>query len=160
MSYKLVALPNPSVDISDIYSARKIVDKALGGGYFSEHLDVITCAWMCLHKGSIVGWAATSSEGDVGVLKCVVVDAEHRGKGIGQRFTDVRLKFLEGQGHEVVKSYAWIRVDGSCPSCKTLERNGFTATEELEGFYANYNHKCPSCKDECKCVARVYEKRL
>lgn len=160
MRYKFVALPNPSINMGHIYSARKIVDEALGGGYFSEHLNAINCAWICLHGGSVVGWAATSSEKEIGILKCVVVTPSHRGKGIAQEFVDVRLKFLKSQDYNLVKSYAWVRPSGSCPSCKTLEKNGFIVTEELEGFYEDCDHKCPSCKDKCRCVARVYQKKL
>ena len=160
MNYKYVALPNPAIGMGHVYTARCIVDNALGGGYFSEHLNQIECAWACTLNGKVVGWAAAALEGDFGVLKCVVVDPDHRGNGIGQELTKIRLKYLENNGCKILKSYAWVRTNGQCPSCRTLERNGFTAKEELQGFYSNCKHRCPLCKDNCKCVARVYQKRL
>ena len=159
-NYKFVVLPNPAMSMSEIHSAKMMVDKALGNGYFSEHLSTIDCAWICSSDRSVVGWAAVSSRDNIGILKCVVVNPEHRGKGLGQKFTDIRIKYLRKQEYKLVESHAWVRPDGSCPSCGTLERNDFVSMEEIKGFYDNCKHRCPSCKGECQCVARVYQRKL
>ena len=160
MSYKFAVLPSLSVSMGEIYSAKTLVDESLGSGYFSEHLNTIDCAWICLCERDVVGWAAVSSRDDVGILKCVVVNSEHRGKGLGQNFTDMRIKYLKNQGYKLAESYAWVRPDGSCPACGTLERNDFVSIKEIESFYDNYKHKCPLCEGKCRCVAKVYQRKL
>ena len=139
--------------------ARKLVDADLGEGYFSEHLEVIDHAWMSF-SGELVGWASVIVDGYVGILKCVVVHPQYRGEGIAKELTKIRLAYLKDQGCKFVKSYAWVRPDGSCPSCGILEKNGFEVIDELNGYYSRFKHSCPHCDKDCKCSARVYQKEL
>ena len=140
-------------------NARELVDAELGEGYFSEHLEVIDHAWMSF-SGELVAWASVVIDGYVGILKCVVVHPQYRGEGIAKELTKIRLEYLKNQGCKYVKSYAWVRPDGSCPSCGILEKNGFEVIDELNGYYSRFKHKCPYCDKDCKCSARVYQKEL
>jgi len=90
----------------------------------------------------------------------VVVHPDYRGKGVAKELTKIRLKYLKNQGCKYVRSYAWVRPDSSCPSCSILEKNGFKVIKEIEGYYSDCKHTCPSCDVDCKCIARVYQKEL
>ena len=159
--YEYIQLPNPKLTFRHMVEAARIVDNALGTGYFQEHLSEIECCWIVLSEDAVVGYAAVATERhptapSVGCLKCVAVDPLYRGQGIGTMLTELRMEYLDG--YPLIFADAWVRPSGYCDSCKTLERFGFTVYEETEGFYADRKHKCPSCKDVCQCVARRYVK--
>ena len=69
-------------------NARKLVDAELGEGYFSEHLEVIDHAWMSFN-GELIGWASVVIEGYVGILKCLVVNPDYRGRGLAKKIKKV-----------------------------------------------------------------------
>ena len=150
---KYVALPNPTINMTHIYSAAKIVDTAFATGYFNNHLNEIQCAWIVLDDDTVVGWAAVSDC----MLRCVVVHPDYRGQGIGRTLTEKRLKYL-GDCDSVI-SYAWVRPDGTCMSCKNLENFGFKLEKELDNYYNETRMKCKYCDTNCNCVARLYLKR-
>ena len=147
-----VALPNPIVNMHHIYQATQLVDDSFAAGYFKNHLNEIQCAWVALDGDKVVGWAAV---GDC-ILRCVVVHPEYRGQGVGKRLTEERLKYL-GDCEEVI-SYAWVRPDGRCMSCKNLENFGFELAKELPEYYNNTRSNCKYCGSDCTCVARLYVK--
>lgn len=159
---KYIALPNPSINMGHIYQARELVDSSFAVGYFNHHLDEIDCAWVVLDDDKVVGWAAVMVEFDEhfnakeGTLRCVVVDPNYRGRGIGKRLTEERLKYL-GDCF-LVWSYAWVRPDGRCMSCKNLENFGFVLQEELDDHYSDTRIKCKYCGKHCTCKARLYLK--
>ena len=140
-------------------NARKLVDNALGEGYFNEHLEVIEHAWMSFNA-ELIAWASVVIEEDIGILKCLVVHPDYRGHGVGKELTNIRLQYLKNQGCKYVKSYAWVRPDGSCPSCGILESKGFEVIEEIKGYYDKCKFQCPACDNKCECIARVYQKEL
>ena len=149
---KYIALPNPSITMKHIYEARDIVDNAFAAGYFYNHLNEIQCAWMALDGDKVIGWAAVSDC----MLRCIAVDPDCRGQGIGKRLTEERLKYLNDC--ESVVSYAWVRPDGRCMSCKNLENFGFELEEELEDYYSDTRMNCKYCGTGCNCTARLYRK--
>lgn len=149
---KYIALPNPSITMKHIYEARDIVDNAFAAGYFYNHLNEIQCAWMALDGDKVIGWAAVSDC----MLRCIAVDPDFRGQGIGKRLTEERLKYLNDC--ESVVSYAWVRPDGRCMSCKNLENFGFELEEELEDYYSDTRMNCKYCGTGCNCTARLYRK--
>lgn len=159
---KYIALPNPSINMTHIYDAAEIVDESFADGYFMNHLNEIECAWVAVDDNKVVGWAAVSTQhnvkalSEVCVLRCIVVHPDYRGKGIGKRLTEERLKYLEGC--DTVISYAWVRPDGRCMSCKNLENFGFSLDEELDNYYSETRMGCKYCGDKCNCVARLYRK--
>lgn len=146
------ALPNPKINLNHIYQATQLVDDAFAAGYFKNHLNEIHCAWVALDGDKVVGWAAV---GDC-ILRCIVVHPDYRGQGIGKRLTEERLKYL-GDCKEVV-SYAWVRPNGECMSCKNLENFGFELAKELPEYYNNTRSNCKYCGSNCTCVARLYVK--
>jgi len=146
------ALPNPLVNLNHIYQAAQLVDDAFAAGYFKNHLNEIHCAWVALDSEKVVGWAAV---GDC-MLRCIAVHPDYRGQGIGKRLTEERLKYL-GDCEQVV-SYAWVRPDGRCMSCKNLENFGFELAKELPEYYNNTRCNCKYCGSNCTCVARLYVK--
>lgn len=143
----------------------RIVDNALGAGYFEEHLNEIECGWVCFHADAVVAWAAVSTDRhdqapSIGCLKCVAVDPLFRGQGIARKLTELRLDYLTRDDAHcfLIFADAWVRPSGYCASCTTLEHFGFKIHEEIEGHFADSKHKCPVCKGECKCIARRYVK--
>ena len=163
MSIKYIALPNPNINMKHIYDAAEIVDESFADGYFINHLNEIECAWVAIDDDKVVGWAAVSTKHDIlhlsetCVLRCIVVHPDYRGKGIGTRLTEERLKYLDNC--EKIISYAWVRPDGRCMSCKNLENFGFELEEELEDYYGNTRDNCKYCGGNCSCVARLYLKK-
>jgi ribosomal protein S18 acetylase RimI-like enzyme len=150
---KYIALPNPLVNMNHIYQAKQLVDDAFAAGYFKNHLDEIQCAWIALDDDKVVGWAAI---GDC-MLRCIVVHPDYRGQGIGKRLTEERLKYLEPC--DSVISYAWVRPDGTCMSCKNLENFGFVLQEELPDYYNNTRQHCKYCGTNCNCIAKLYVRK-
>ena len=146
------AIPSPLFGYKHMFDAVKLVDEAFAVGYFKNHLEEIECAWIALDGDKVVGWAAV---GDC-LLRCIVVHPDYRGQGVGKRLTEERLKYL-GDCKEVI-SYAWIRPDGRCMSCKNLENFGFELAKELPEYYNNTRQACKYCGGNCKCVARLYVK--
>jgi ribosomal protein S18 acetylase RimI-like enzyme len=150
---KYIALPNPSITMKHIYEARDIVDSTFAAGYFNNHLNEIQCAWVALDDDKVVGWAAISDC----MLRCIAVHPDYRGQGIGRTLTGKRLKYLGDC--DSVMSYAWVRPDGRCMSCKNLENFGFVFEKELDNHYSNTRMNCKYCGTDCNCVARLYSKR-
>ena len=152
MKYKYIALPNPIFGYGHLLEATKLVDTAFANGYFRSHLEEIECAWIALYGNKVVGWAAVAEC----MLRCVVVHPDHRGRGIGKELTIRRLEYLSDC--DKVFSYAWVRPDGRCMSCKNLENFGFKLQQELDEHYNNTRSNCKYCGSNCTCVARQYVK--
>jgi N-acetylglutamate synthase-like GNAT family acetyltransferase len=156
---RYIALPSPLINMGHIYQAAKLVDDSFAAGYFKNLLNEINCAWMALDENKVVGWAAVTTENTSekkGILRCVVVDPEYRFLGIGKTLTEKRLKYLDDCN--IIVSYAWVRPDGRCMSCKNLENFGFKLLLEDVEYYKNTRNNCKYCGNTCKCVARVYIK--
>lgn len=150
------AIPSPLFGYKQMFDATELVDEAFAAGYFRDHLKEIDCAWVALDGDKVVGWAAVEREDIIGMLRCIVVHPDYRGRGIGKRLTEKRLKYL-GDCEQVV-SYAWVRPDGRCMSCKNLENFGFELAKELPEYYNNTRSNCKYCRSNCTCVARLYVK--
>tara|TARA_Y100001973_G_C5187852_1_gene329017 strand:- start:1439 stop:1909 length:471 start_codon:yes stop_codon:yes gene_type:complete len=152
MSIEYFALPNPKFGFQQVLDAAKLVDDSFASGYFAKHLEEIECAWIALDGVKVVGWGAVSEC----MLRCVVVHPDYRGQGIGKRLTEERLKYLADC--ERIFSYAWVRPDGTCMSCKNLENFGFKLHKELNRYYSDTRSKCKYCRSNCTCVAKQYVK--
>ena len=154
------AIPSPLFGYKQMFDAVELVDEAFAAGYFKNHLKEIDCAWIALDGDKVVGWASVcigrNDMQSFGILKCVVVHPDYRGKGIGKRLTEERLKYLEDCKYVI--SYAWVRPNGECMSCKNLENFGFVLVKELPEYYNNTRSKCKYCGSNCTCVARLYVK--
>ena len=140
-----------------------IVDSSMGDGYFETQLGRHTVGWIAVcglfPEPEVVAYASIVKENEDCVLKCSAVHPDYRSQGIGTKLVKARLDYLEDEGCDVVKSYAWI-VDGKCPAEKALTANGFTSVEDIENFYENSNIPCLMCEDNCRCTARIFEKKL
>jgi len=145
-------IPSPLFGHKQMFDAVELVDEAFAAGYFKNHLEEIDCAWIALDGDKVVGWAAVAKC----ILRCIVVHPDYRGFGIGRRLTEERLKYLESCNSII--SYAWVRPNGECMSCKNLENFGFRLHKELPDYYNNTRSKCKYCGGNCKCVARLYVK--
>ena len=152
MKIEYFSLPNPKFGFQQALDAARLVDDSFASGYFSKHLEEIECAWVALDKANVVGWAAVSAC----TLRCIVVHPDYRGQGIAKELTKKRLKYL-GDCDKVL-SYAWVRPDGRCMSCKNLENFGFKLEKELSDHYNDTRQDCKYCGSNCKCVARQYVK--
>lgn len=147
---KYSAVPSPLFGYKQMFEAVNLVDNAFAAGYFKNHLEEIDCAWIALDNDRVVGWAAVGKC----MLRCIVVHPDYRGFGIGRRLTEERLKYLEPC--DSVISYAWVRPDGTCMSCKNLENFGFVLQEELADYYNDTRQNCKYCGSDCDCTARLY----
>ena len=156
MAFTYIQIPSPRFGFQQITETCRIVDNAMGYGYFNDHIKEIKCGWVCFHADAIVAWAAVSKDKDIGILKCVVVDPLFRGQGIASKLTEIRLQYLKNCS--IIYSYAWIRPNGYCASCKNLEKFGFEVVSEIPKYFANTKYKCPVCIKECNCLARKYKK--
>ena len=153
MTIKYFAIPNAQFGYKQLYEATTLVDDAFCSGYFTNHLKEIKCAWVAMDNEKIVGWASVQDC----TLRCIVVDPQYRGQGIAQKLTEERLKYL-GDCDQII-SYAWVRPDGTCMSCKNLENFGFKLHQELEDYYYNTRTEgCKYCGGGCRCIARQYVK--
>lgn len=159
---KYIAIPSPLFGYKQLFEATELVDNAFARGYFKDHLEEIECAWVALDGDRVVGWAAVCVERNepapnVGMLRCIAVHPDYRGKGIGQTLTKERLRYLEKDCF-LICSYAWVRPDGECMSCKNLENFGFKLHRELTDYYSEHRQSCKYCGSRCKCIARQYVK--
>jgi ribosomal protein S18 acetylase RimI-like enzyme len=146
------SLPSQKFSYRHLFEANRLVDDSFASGYFSDHLNEIQCAWIALSEDRVVGWAAVAEC----MLRCVVVHPDYRKQGIGQELTRLRLEYL---GYcDKVYSYAWVRPDGACMSCKNLENFGFTLNKELDDYYNNVRQTCKYCGGGCRCTAKQYIK--
>ncbi len=152
MKYKYIVLPSPAFGYAQLFEASRLVDNSFANGYFTSHLEEIECAWIALDKNRVIGWAAVSDC----MLRCVVVHPDYRGQGVGKELTKKRLEYL-GDCNEVF-SYAWVRPDGTCMSCRNLENFGFKLHKELDEYYNDTRSQCKYCGSNCTCVARQYVK--
>jgi len=156
---RYIALPSPLINMGHIYQAAKLVDDAFAAGYFKNLLNEINCAWVALHNDKVIGWAAVTTENTnikKGVLRCIAVHPEYRGCGIGRNLTKKRLKYLNDC--DIIMSYAWVRPDGTCMSCRNLENFGFKLLLLDSDYYKNTRNNCKYCGSKCQCLARVYVK--
>ena len=148
---KYYPLPSQQFGYKQLFEATELVDNAFATGYFKNHLDEIDCAWVATDNKKIVGWAAVAGC----VLRCVVVHPDYRGQVIATKLTEKRLRYL-GDCKEVL-SYAWVRPDGRCMSCRNLENFGFELHQELDDYYYSIQN-CKYCGSNCRCVAKQYIK--
>lgn len=149
IAYKEIPAPQGCV----LAEAETFVDEAFADGYFRNHLDEIECAWIAVCDNNVVGWAAVADC----MLRCIVVHPDYRGMGIGKKLTELRLEYL-GDCDRVV-SYAWVRPNGECMSCRNLENFGFELDKELEDYYSDTRMNCKYCGEDCSCVARLYVRK-
>lgn len=96
-------------------------------------------------------------EGSLGILKTSVATLTRA--GFGDAMVKHRIKWLQEQNVQTIKSYAWF-VDGVVPAQKMLMNNGFEPRDDIRGWWNKDHSKafpCKICGENCKCVARVFE---
>ena len=162
MNIDYIQLPSPLFGFKQLFEASKIVDNAFAAGYFNNHLKEIECGFVALDGDKVIGWAAVSvktneSNSSEGLLRCIAVHPNYRGQGVGKRLTEKRLKYLDYCSS--VWSYAWVRPNGNCMSCKNLENFGFKIHKELDDYYTTTRAKCKYCGKKCTCKAVLYVRR-
>lgn len=148
-----IQIPHPLFGFKQLFDATALVDDAFAAGYFNNHLDEIECAWVVLDDDKVIGWAAVSEC----MLRCITVHPDYRGLGIGKNLTELRLEYLGGCDRVI--SYAWVRPNGDCMSCRNLENFGFELEKELEDYYSDTRMNCKYCGEDCSCVARLYVRK-
>ena len=97
-------------------------------------------------------------EGLLGILKTSVVHPDFRKNGIGDLMVKHRVKWLQEQGVQTIKRYAWF-VDGVVPAQKMLMNNNFEPWGDIRGWWSsdhNWDYPCKICGSNCKCVARIF----
>ena len=146
--------------------AEQLVDDTFGEGmFFKQTWDNSVHQWIIIEGGyyhdQVVSYcsAQIKQEGLLGILKTSVVSPERQGHGIGDFMVKHRIKWLQEQGVQTIKSYAWF-VDGRVPAQKMLMNNDFKPTEDIRGYWSedhNAGFPCKICGEKCKCVARIFE---
>ena len=107
----------------------------------------------------LVGYCSVQikQEGLLGILKTSVVI--HCTNRIGDAMVKHRIKWLQEQNVQTIKSYAWF-VDGVVPAQKMLMNNGFEPRDDIRGYWNKDHNKafpCKICGENCQCVARIFE---
>ena len=145
----------------------ELVDNTFGEGiFFKQTWDSSIHQWIALEEGYdestwVGGYCSVQikQEGLLGILKTSVVHRERRNRGIGDAMVKHRVKWLQDQEVQAIKSYAWF-VDGKVPAQKMLMNNDFTPRDDIRGWW-NKDHNvafpCKVCGANCKCVARIFE---
>jgi GNAT superfamily N-acetyltransferase len=158
-------------------AGEELVDNTFGEGlFFRQTWDSSIHQWVALEEGwynydidtnlngtydELVGYcsAQINQEESLGILKTSVVNLSRQKNGIGDVMVKHRLKWLQEQGVQTIKSYAWF-VDGAVPAQKMLINNGFEPKDDIKGYWNDHHNKnfpCKVCGSNCKCIARIFE---
>jgi GNAT superfamily N-acetyltransferase len=152
-------------------AGEELVDNTFGEGlFFRQTWDSSIHQWVVLEEGvrcmtwyndELVGYcsAQINQEESLGILKTSVVNLSRQKNGIGDAMVKHRLKWLQEQGVQTIKSYAWF-VDGAVPAQKMLMNNGFEPKDDIKGYWNDHHNKnfpCKVCGSNCKCIARIFE---
>ena len=147
-------------------AGEELVDNTFGEGlFFRQTWDSSIHQWVVLEEGwyndELVGYcsAQINQEESLGILKTSVVNLSRQKNGIGDVMVKHRLKWLQEQGVQTIKSYAWF-VDGAVPAQKMLMNNGFEPKNDIKGYWNDHHNKnfpCKVCGSNCKCIARIFE---
>ena len=147
-------------------AGEELVDNTFGEGlFFRQTWDSSIHQWVVLEEGwyndELVGYcsAQINQEESLGILKTSVVNLSRQKSGIGDTMVKHRLKWLQEQGVQTIKSYAWF-VDGAVPAQKMLMNNGFEPRDDIRGYWNDHHNKnfpCKVCGSNCKCIARIFE---
>ena len=144
----------------------ELVDDTFGEGmFFKQTWDSSIHQWFLFYKEPI-GWneclggycsVQIKQEGLLGILKTSVVTMQR--SGFGDAMVKHRVKWLQEQNVQTIKSYAWF-VDGAVPAQKMLMNNGFEPKNDIRGYWNDHHNKnfpCKVCGSNCKCIARIFE---
>lgn len=162
---KIIKVPT-DLPIYYAIKAEELVDETFGEGmFFKQTWDSSIHQWVVLEEGwyndELVGYcsAQINQEESLGILKTSVVNLSRQKNGIGDAMVKHRLKWLQEQGVQTIKSYAWF-VDGRVPAQKMLMNNDFTPRDDIRGYWNKDHNKafpCKICGSNCKCIARIFE---
>ena len=169
---KIIKIPTKDKDFhySHAIWAEELVDNTFGEGmFFKQTWDSSIYQWVVLQEDAwngtgyshILGYCSVQikQEGLLGILKTSVVGHCHRRGGIGDAMVKHRIKWLQEQNVQTIKSYAWF-VDGKVPAQKMLMNNGFEPRDDIRGYWNKDHNKafpCKVCGSNCKCIARIFE---
>ena len=154
------------INIGWAVHAEELVDDTFGEGmFFKQTWDSSIHQWFLFYKEPM-GWneclggycsVQIKQEGLLGILKTSVVTL--RRSGFGDAMVKHRIKWLQEQNVQTIKSYAWF-VDGVVPAQKMLMNNGFEPRDDIRGYWNKDHNKafpCKVCGSNCKCIARIFE---
>ncbi len=170
---KIIKVPS-DLPIHYAIQAEELVDNTFGEGmFFKQTWDSSIHQWFYImyeHQGlpQVYGWhdcligycsVQIKQEGLLGILKTSVVNPHWQKQGIGDAMVKHRVKWLQEQNVQTIKSYAWF-VDGVVPAQKMLMNNGFEPRDDIRGWWNKDHNKafpCKICGENCQCVARIFE---
>lgn len=96
----------------------------------------------------------------VGSFATLCFDEKYRGRGLGQRMSQMRLNWLDEQGCEVVLGVSWV---SGLPhtSDRVFQKMGFQKIKRVENFFYQSSLErpfhCPGCGGPpCSCPAELY----
>ena len=153
--------------IDNAIHAEELVDNTFGEGmFFKQTWDSNIHQWLLFymdpmsHIDRLGGYcsAQINREKSVGILKTSVVTLQRA--GFGDAMVKHRVKWLQEEGVKTIRSYAWF-VDGAVPAQKMLMNNGFKPIDDVRGYWSKNHNKafpCKICGENCKCVARIFER--
>ena len=164
---KIIKVPS-DLPIHYAIQAEELVDNTFGEGmFFKQTWDSSIHQWFYIMRDDqgwhdwLIGYCSVQikQEGLLGILKTSVVNLHWQKKGIGDAMVKHRIKWLQEQNVQTIKSYAWF-VDGVVPAQKMLMNNGFEPRDDIRGYWNKDHNKafpCKICGENCKCVARIFE---
>ena len=171
---KIIKVPT-DLPIHYAVHAEELVDDTFGEGmFFKQTWDSSIHQWFLFYrepfdwkrgfepfdwKRGFGGYCSVQikQEGLLGILKTSVVTMQR--SGFGDAMVKHRIKWLQEQNVQTIKSYAWF-VDGVVPAQKMLMNNGFEPRDDIRGYWNKDHNKafpCKICGENCKCVARIFE---
>ena len=169
---KIIRISSDLSSASSIYflQAKLFIYEAFGKGTFHKQVcDDGIYQWLVVDfdvygKGTVAGYcsAQIQQEGLLGILKTSVVHPDFRKMGIGDLMVKHRVEWLQEQGVQTIKSYAWF-VDGVVPAQKMLMNNNFEPWGDIRGWWTNdhnWDYPCSICGSKCKCVARIFQYKV
>ncbi len=94
----------------------------------------------------------------IGSLCTLCVKEEFQGRGIGQKVTKERMKWLHEKKCDFVLGISW-QSGNPITSDKLFQKNGFQQIKEIKDFFVTSSIKyCPGCKElPCRCSAILFE---
>lgn len=143
----------------------ELIDESFGQGFsatknfFDPDFKVV-----CLQKeGELIGAAGLLIKGDLGVLDFIIVSKENRGKGLGSRLLEEKIKKANDYNLNQLEINHWVRKNVLKPFYAV--NYGFEKVESTNDFWSKeslkYMYNCDECgKPPCSCTRDLYSLNL
>ncbi len=159
MNFNIV--PFHSGQLKDV---KTLIDQEFGKGYSDskEFMDLNFFGLSFIVDSRIVGFASYLIESDqVCKLDLIVLEPEFRGKGLGNKLFEYRLKEIaERTTSSKIYLNHWVKSDSPIPLIAI--KFGFKKKSSISNFWREeslkLNYECKECRNKpCVCTCDIYE---